>query len=179
MMEEPRWVAGVGSGRKRSHEGSRPHPRMLTAVATVSEGPCWASLGTWCPLPSPPAILPHQRLGLQEPAWHPSWVDGGLGTDKGGTLQPLRSHSHPRQPRRPSSSPGLSLFSDPAGSSLVALPSPYPLTADLVSDSKPPWTPRGFWPLQGCHPSLGSCSFPTAQLGRASQPLPPSPPPHV
>ena len=68
--------------------------------------PAGASLGTWCPFPPHLPSAPHQRLGLQEPAWHQAGrMEDSRDGQRGGTLQPLRSHSHPRQPRRPQPQP--------------------------------------------------------------------------
>ena len=173
-MEEACWVAGRGErgggGVMRAVVPTRT--RAHSSGHGQRGAPAGASLGTWCPFPPHLPSAPHQRLGLQEPAWHQAgWTEDSGDGQGGGTLQPLRSHTPGSQGTPLTPAPGLSLFSDPAGSSLVALASPSPLTTDLTLSLSGPHV--DFWPRQGCYPSLGSCS--SQQPGWEVPPTPPSP----
>lgn len=171
---------GRGKEEKDRHEDSLLHQRTSSQKQPRSaRGPCWSFSGHLVPLPHPDPSLPtcclhHLRdsdfkslLGIKwgrrrTPGMDNEEVLSNLLGDTPGSQAPPRT-----------AAPAFSLFSDPAGSSLVALPSPSPLTADLVSDSKPPWIPLGFLAPPGLSPLCGVLLFPTARLGCAS-PAPPS-----
>lgn len=169
-------LLGIG-GRKEEkdrHQDSCLHQHTSSLQQPRSaRGPCWSFSGHLVPLPHPDPSLPTCHLHHLRDSDFRSLLSikrGGRrtpGTDKEEVLSSPLGDT-PGSQGLPTAAPAFSLFSDPAGSSLLALPSPSPLTADLVSDSKPPWTPRGFLAPPGLSPLCGVLLFPTARLGCAS-----------
>lgn len=97
-----------GAGRRRSHEGSRPHPHTRSQQWPRSaRAPAGASLGTWCPFPTDPP-LPTCHLHPIRDSDVNSLLGiklGGrrtLGTDKEEALSNLLGHT-PQAARAPPS----------------------------------------------------------------------------
>ena len=164
-------VGGGGKEEKDRHEDSRLHQRMSSQQQPRSvRGPCWSFSGHLVPLPDPDPSLPTCRLHHLRDSDFKSL----LGIKRGrrttpGTDEEVLSNllgDTPGSQGPPTAAPAFSLFSDPAGSSLVALPSPSPVTWSLTLSLR--GTPRGFLALPGLSPLCGVLLFPTARLGRAS-----------
>ena len=181
VMEAPHW--GRGGKEKDRHEDSRLHQRTSSQQQPRSaRGPCWSFSGHLAPLPHPDPSLPTCRLHHLRDADFKSLL--GIkrgrrrtpGTDKEEVLSNLLGDT-PGSQGPPTAAPAFALFSDPAGSSLVALPSPSPLTADLVSDSKPPWNPTWISGPAGAVTPLWGPALPHSPAGTCL-PCPPHPP-HV